>query len=257
MRKSLNKQQTALNSYSRTIVIKESTNETSEVLTAVVESSIFWNGTLCSPSLGSRLLVLPNRRLSFIDYTVPYLTRYWLSLLFCIYLFICSVPLLFIETHSPLHRHTQVGPHPFVCLFSVSLLHHSKKTIWDHAQVLQRVRGRLDHVGEQVASCPLGQILIRGADRLLWTVEASVQWFVESKEPEKTSSSKKGSRGNFLTLDRRPMVLYVSGYWIKRGATGYTAAYRRANAWHNLQINCSPHVTERLSHTWLDFLKVA
>jgi hypothetical protein len=52
----------------------------------------------------------------------------------------------------------------------------------------------LEHVGEQVASCPLGQILFRGVDRLLWTVEASVQWFVESKEPEKTDSSKKGGR---------------------------------------------------------------
>jgi hypothetical protein len=60
--------------------------------------------------------------------------------------------------------------------------------------VPQRGRGRLEHVGEQVASCPLGQILIRGADRLLWTVEASVQWFVESKEPEKNDSSKKGGR---------------------------------------------------------------
>jgi hypothetical protein len=53
----------------------------------------------------------------------------------------------------------------------------------------------LVHVGEQVASCPLGQILIRGADRLLWTVETSVQWFVESKEPENNDSGKKGARG--------------------------------------------------------------
>lgn len=54
--------------------------------------------------------------------------------------------------------------------------------------VSQRGRGCLEYVGEQVASCPLGQILIRGADRLLWTVETSVQWFVESKEPEKDGS---------------------------------------------------------------------
>jgi hypothetical protein len=57
-------------------------------------------------------------------------------------------------------------------------------------QVPQRVRTRLVQVGEQVASFPLGQILCRGTDRLLWTLETSLQWFADSKKPNKKDSSK-------------------------------------------------------------------
>jgi hypothetical protein len=60
-------------------------------------------------------------------------------------------------------------------------------------QVLQRVRARLAQVGEKVARCPMGQILCRGTDRLLWTLEASVQWFVDSNDPNENGSSKQGS----------------------------------------------------------------
>ncbi|XP_021914648.1 dentin sialophosphoprotein-like isoform X2 [Zootermopsis nevadensis] len=54
---------------------------------------------------------------------------------------------------------------------------------------LRTARAILEQMGEQVASCPLGQILFRGADRLLWTVETSLQWFVESEEPHNNESS--------------------------------------------------------------------
>ena len=60
-------------------------------------------------------------------------------------------------------------------------------------QVPQRVRARLAQVGEKVASCPLGQILCRGTDWLLWTLETSVQWFVDSNDPNENGSSKQGS----------------------------------------------------------------
>jgi hypothetical protein len=57
-------------------------------------------------------------------------------------------------------------------------------------QVSQRVRACLSQVGEQVASCPLGQILCRATDRLLWTLETSVQWFVDSRDTNENGSSK-------------------------------------------------------------------
>ena len=60
-------------------------------------------------------------------------------------------------------------------------------------QVIQRVRTRLAQVGEKVASWPLGQILCRATDRLLWTLETSVQWFVDSNDPDENDSSKWGS----------------------------------------------------------------
>ena len=62
--------------------------------------------------------------------------------------------------------------------------------MWSVFQVPERVRTRLAQVGEQVASCPLGQILCRGTDWLLWTLETSVEWFADSKEPDKYDSSK-------------------------------------------------------------------
>ncbi|XP_069683138.1 nucleolar and coiled-body phosphoprotein 1 [Periplaneta americana] len=49
---------------------------------------------------------------------------------------------------------------------------------------------RFEYVGEQVASCPLGQIVFRGADRILWTVESTVKWFTEDdKESQQNGST--------------------------------------------------------------------